>query len=193
MPHFYFPVSCVISKLVATDEGDSAEAGIVGKEGIVPLYSFLGLQITSFQVVVQHSGEALRMKADVFKEKISAEHPLHRLLLRYAAAFLGQVSHSAACNGLHPVQKRCCRWFLMMHDRVETNEFMLTQEFIGKMLGVRRVSITPVARRLQEAGLVQYNRGRIKILDRLGLEAASCECYHRTKAIYDGLLQGPAA
>lgn len=187
IPYVYFPNSCVICKLVRMADGSSAEAGIIGKEGMVSLYSFLGLQATSVQAVVQHPGEAKRMRVEVFEAEISSEHPLHRLLLRFTAAFLGQVSHSAACNGLHPVQKRCCRWFLMMHDRVERDEFVVTQEFIGKMLGVRRVSITPVARKLQEAGLIRYIRGRITILDRLGLEAASCECYHRTKSIYDGL------
>lgn len=187
IPYVYFPNSCIISKLVGMADGGSAEAGIVGNEGMVSLYSFLGLQASSHQAVVQHPGEAMRMKVEVFEAEISSEHPLHRLLLRFTAAFLGQVSHSAACNGLHPVQKRCCRWFLMMHDRVESDEFVLTQEFIGKMLGVRRVSITPVARKLQEAGLIHYIRGRITILDRQGLEAAACECYHRTKVIYDGL------
>ena len=134
---------------------------------------------------MQNSGEALRMTADFFKEEVGRYKAFHQLLLRYTGGFLAQLSESAACNRLHEVQQRYCRWLLMTHDRVGGDEFILKQEFVGKALGVRRMSITPVAQALQEAGLIRYMRGRITILNRQGIEARACECYQYTKSFYD--------
>lgn len=185
MTFAYFPLSGVVAKLVTLADGGSAEVGMVGNEGMVPLYLFLGFPSTPFQTVVQNSGQALRMKTDIFKSEVGRNKAFHQLLLRYTGGFLAQLSESAACNRLHEVQQRYCRWLLMTHDRVGGDEFILKQEFVGKALGVRRMSITPVAQALQEAGLIRYRRGRITILNRQGIEGRACECYQYTKSFYD--------
>jgi CRP-like cAMP-binding protein len=181
----YFPLSGVIAKLVTMADGGSAEVGMVGKEGMVPLYLFLGFSSLPYQAAVQNPGEALRMKADFFEAEVGRFEALHQLLIRYTGGFLAQLSESAVCNRLHLVEQRYCRWLLMTHDRVGADEFILKQEFVGKALGVRRMSITPVAQSLQEAGLIRYMRGRITILNRQGIEARACECYQYTKSFYD--------
>lgn len=193
IPFVFFPTGGVIAKVVRMDDGDGIEAGMVGNEGMVPLCLFMDLDSTPFRAVVQNAGGAWRMDAAVFTSLVKPGQIVHSLLLRFAAAFMAQVSQSAGCNQLHPLEKRYCRWLLMTHDRLESDEFAMKQEFAGGMLGVRRMSITPVARKLQEAGLIRYRRGRITITDRSGLEAASCECYRRVKAVYDHLLDKSAS
>jgi CRP-like cAMP-binding protein len=186
--HVYFPTSGVISKVVRMDDGDGVEAGMVGKEGMIPLCLFMELDSTPFRAIVQNVGEAWRIEAAEFQALVKPGQLLHSVLLRFAAAFMAQVSQSAGCNRLHSLDKRYCRWLLMTQDRLRSNEFILKQEFAAGMLGVRRMTITPVAKKLQNAGLIQYRRGRITILDRNRLEAASCECYRRVQAVYDNLL-----
>lgn len=187
--HVYFPVSGVIAKVVRMDDGDGIEAGMIGKEGMVPLCLFLNLDSTPFRAVVQNPGAAWRIPADVFKTCVKPGQLLHLVLLRFTAAFMAQVSQSAGCNRLHPLSKRYCRWLLMTHDRLEADQFALKQEFAARQLGVRRMTITPVASKLQQAGLLRYSRGRITIVDRPGLESASCECYRRVQTVYDQLLE----
>ncbi|MDB5391131.1 MAG: transcriptional regulator, Crp/Fnr family [Planctomycetaceae bacterium] len=184
----FFPISGVISKIVRMNDGDGIEAGMVGHEGMVPLCLFMNLDLTPFRAVVQNPGEAWQMKAEVFKDLVKPGHIIHGVLLRFAAAFMAQVSQSAGCNRLHPLEQRYCRWLLMTQDRLGSNEFVLKQEFAAALLGVRRMTITPVAQKLQETGLFRYSRGRITILDRAGLESASCECYQRVQNVYDNLL-----
>lgn len=186
--HVFFPISGVISKIVQMDDGDGIEAGMVGNEGMVPLCLFMELDATPFRAVVQNPGEAWRIGASAFKALIRPGQVCHTVLLRFAAAFMAQVSQSAACNRLHSLAKRYCRWLLMTQDRMESSEFELKQEFAARMLGVRRMSITPVAKKLQDAGLLRYRRGHITITGRQGLESASCECYRRVQMVYDSLL-----
>ena len=188
IPHVFFPSSGVISKIVRMDDSDGIEAGMVGKEGMLPLCLFLDLDFTPFRAVVQNPGQAWRMEAAAFKALVKPGSFIHAVLLRFAAAFMAQVSQSAGCNRRHPLEKRYCRWLLMTQDRLGSNEFVLKQAFAAGMLGVRRMSITPVAKKLQRAGLFRYSRGRITILDRRGLEAASCVCYRRVQVVYDQLL-----
>lgn len=189
--HVYFPISGVISKTIRMDDRSSVEAGMVGKEGMVPLCLLMGLDASPFEVVVQNRGEAVRMEAATFNAIVRPGQMFHSVLLRFAAAFMAQVSQAAGCNQLHRLQKRYCRWLLMTHDRLEADEFILRQETAAALLGVRRMSVTPVAQKLQRAGLIKYSRGQIEILDRPGLEATSCECYRRIKDIYDTLLVRP--
>ena len=139
-------------------------------------------------MIVQIAGDALRMEAGALEQEAGKDSPLRRLLLLYHTAFLTQVSYSVACNGLHPIEQRCCRWILMTHDRMESDEVPLTHEFLSIMLGVRRASITEVLRPLHELGLVGNSRGTIKILDRSGLEQRACECYRKVKDEFDRLL-----
>jgi len=186
--HVFFPTSGVISKVVRMNDGDGVEAGMVGKEGMVPLCLFMELDSTPFRAIVQNAGDAWRVEAADFRALVRPGQIVHSVLLRFAAAFMAQVSQSAGCNRLHPLEKRYCRWLLMTHDRLDSNEIILKQEFAAGMLGVRRMTITPVAKKLQDTGLIRYSRGRVTILDRPRLEATSCECYQRVQAVYDSLL-----
>lgn len=184
----FFPGSGVVTKIVQMEDGAQMEAGMIGNEGMVPLCLFLELDRTPFHAVVQNPGQALRISAKEFKAHVRPGQPFHTILLRFAAAFMAQVSLSAACNHLHHLNKRYCRWLLMTHDRLGVDQFMFTQKSVAGMLGVRRMSITPIARRLQRDGLIRYSRGKMAILDRKGLERATCECYGRMLSIYDELL-----
>ena len=194
VPHVFFPISGVISKIVLMDDSDSngIQAGMTGNEGMVPLCLFMELDKTPFRAAVQNPGQAWRMEAGAFKTLLKPGSHFHSVLLRFAAAFMAQVSQSAGCNLLHPLEKRYVRWLLMTQDRLGSNELVLKQEFAAAMLGVRRMSITPVAKKLQQAGLIRYSRGRITILDRPGLEAACCDCYRRVQSVYDSLREGLA-
>jgi CRP-like cAMP-binding protein len=186
--YVYFPNSGIISLVNLTEDGGTVEAATVGNEGMVGLPLLLGTDRMIGQAITQIVGDALRMKADVFKQEVTPASPLYSLLLRYTQALMNLISQSVACNCLHSVEDRCCRWLLLCQDRVESDEFPLTQEFLAQMLGVRRASVSVVAATLQKAGLIRYRRGKITILDRLGLEAASCECYQIVKQELDRLL-----
>lgn len=186
--YVYFPTGGVISKVVRMNNGDIAEAGMIGKEGMIPLCLFLGLDSTPFQATVQNSGQALRMTAKAFGDHVHAGHLLHSVLLRFAAAFMAQVSLSAACKSLHPLRSQYCRFLLMIHDRLGTDEFTLMQAAAAEMLGVRRMSITEVAGQLHKDGLINYSRGKIRIVDLVGLRKSCCECYGRIHEIYKALL-----
>jgi CRP-like cAMP-binding protein len=148
----------------------------------------LAARTSANEVIVQIAGDGLQMDIDMLEEEAGGDTPLRRLLLLYQTAFLTQVSYSVACNGLHSIQQRCCRWLLMTHDRVDTDDVPLTHEFLGIMLGVRRASVTEVLRPLHEDGLVNNGRGTISILDRSGLETLACECYRKVKGEFDRLL-----
>lgn len=188
--HVYFPNNAVVSLLNLMADGAAVEVGVVGYEGIVGLPVFLGIDTISGKAIVQIAGDAMRMKADVFRAEANRDGPLHRLLQRYTQALLMQVSQTAACNRFHAVEERCCRWLLMTHDRVRSDQFPITQEFLSQMLGVRRASVSLTAATLQRAGLIRYSRGKMNILDREGLEAISCECYGIVKEEFDRLLGG---
>jgi CRP-like cAMP-binding protein len=133
------------------------------------------------------------MEAEAFQALVKPGQFVHGVLLRFAAAFMAQVSQSAGCNRLHSLEKRYCRWLLMTQDRLEGNEFILKQKFAAGMLGVRRMTITPVARKLQKEGVIRYSRGRITITSRRGLEARACECYRRVQVVYDSLFPRAAS
>ncbi len=184
----YFPLTVVASVLTLMSDGEAIEAATVGKEAMVGVPLLLGTQSIPNQVVAQIPGEALRMKADVFIREVYWGCPLHTLLLRYTQTLMNQFAQTAACNRLHSVEERCCRWLLMTHDRVELNEFLLTHEYLSIMLGVRRASVSEVAATLQQAGFIRYQRGRITILKREGLESATCECYQALKEENERLL-----
>lgn len=188
--YVYFPNTGVISLLILMEDGSAVEVGTVGNEGMGGLPLFLGAERIPGLAISQVPGEAMRMKADVFKREVTPGSPLHYTLQRYTQTLFNQISQTAACNRLHSVEERCCRWLLMTHDRVGKNDFPLTQEFLSEMLGVRRASVSVVAATLQRAGFIRYSRGKITILDREGLESASCECYKIVKAEFERLLDG---
>jgi hypothetical protein len=162
--------------------------GLAGNDGVVGVALFLGGDTTPNRAVVQIAGGAVRMKAEVLQAEFARGGALQHALLRYTQALITQIAQTAVRNRLHPVEKRLCRWLLLCHDRVQSDELRMTQEFIANMLGGRRESVTVAAGHLQDAGLIQYARGHIKIINRKGLEAAVCECYQIVKTEFDRLL-----
>jgi len=186
--HVYFPTGAVVSLLYTMKDGATAEVGLTGNDGIVGIALFLGGDTTPNRAIVQIAGRALKMRAKVLQDEFARGGPVQQLLLRYTQALITQISQTAVCNRLHAVEKRLCRWLLLSHDLVHSDELAMTQEFISNMLGGRRESVTVAAARLQDAGLIRYSRGRITILDRTGLEAAACECYRIVRNEFDRLL-----
>lgn len=157
--------------------GASAEVGTVGNEGVTGLALFFGDSSEPSEALVQVPGVGRLLPAPIFQQELARKAVLHQLIGHYAHALVVQIMQSAACNALHPIEKRACKWLLMTHDRVFTNEFKLTHEFLGLMLGASRPHVTTVARHLQQAGLISYRHGNVTVLDRRGLEAGACECY----------------
>jgi CRP-like cAMP-binding protein len=185
----YFPTGAVLSALTVMQDGNAIEVATIGSEGLVGHYGFGG-KSSPHRVIVQIEDGGLRIEARALQEEGAKEGPLRDLLTAYHIAFMSQVSQSVACNGLHRLVQRCCRWLLMSRDRVGSNDLHLTHEYLAIMLGARRASVTEAIRPLQEAGLVQSHRGRLTILDGAGLEARSCECYFVVRDEYDRLLGG---
>ncbi|MBD2213682.1 Crp/Fnr family transcriptional regulator [Nostoc linckia FACHB-104] len=177
----YFPHQAVISLLATMDDGSTVEVALVSQEGMVGLPIILGDNISSMRAIVQVPGEAMRINADILKAEFFQGGPLQNLLLRYVQAVLIELAQGAACNRLHSLDKRLARWLLKISDRMQSQEFPLTQEFLSQMLGVRRAGVSVAASILSQSGIISYNRGHICILDRKGLEAASCECYQVVK------------
>jgi CRP-like cAMP-binding protein len=188
MEHIYFPTTTIVSLLYTMENGSSAEMGTAGNEGLVGVALFMGGDTMPNRAVVQSAGGAVRMRAKLLHEEFALGGTFQRLLLRYTQALLTQMSQTAVCNRLHEIEQQLCRWLLLSHDRLDSDELVMTQELIANMLGVRREGVTAAAGRLQEQGLISYVRGRIQILDRSGLEAAVCECYKVVKDEYDRLL-----
>jgi CRP-like cAMP-binding protein len=186
----YFPSRGVVSALNVMEDGRTIEVATVGNEGMVGLPLLVGATTSSNRVIVQVPGQALRMGVDVLREEVSRESALRRLLTLYLSAFLAQVSQAVACNGLHSVQQRCCRWLLMTQDRAQSDGFLMTHELLAEMLGVRRSSVSEVLEPLKEKGLIRYSRGKITILDRKGLTACACECYRKVKEEFERLFGG---
>jgi len=184
----YFIMSGVGSLVHTMTNGQAAEVGTIGNEGFVGLPILLGDERGPTSVYVQVPGAGLRMKAEIFREELERSGPLRGIMLRYAHAFFNQVAQSAACAHFHALEQRCCRWLLMTRDRMPSDHFLLTQEFLAMMLGVRRAGGTVAASALQRAGLIRYDRGRVAILDREGLQERACECYAFSKAEFDRLL-----
>jgi CRP-like cAMP-binding protein len=170
------------------EDGSAIEVATVGNEGMVGPTGLLEREVSLHQIIVQVEGQALRIKTAVLRRESGREGPLRRLLLRYQQTIVRQISQTAACNGLHGVQQRCCRWLLLSHDRIEGDVLQLTHEFLAIMLGVRRASVSEVLLPLQQQGLIRSHRGETVILDRQGLEAACCECYRVIVEAYRQLL-----
>jgi CRP-like cAMP-binding protein len=183
--HVYFPVDGVASLVTRLSDGSCVEAATTGNEGIVGLPIFLEAGGASIEAFVQIPGQSLRMKADAFRDEIRRNSDLRRLADAYTRALLRLVGQSAACNRKHATEQRCARWLLMSHDRVQADTFHLTQEFLAEMLGIRRTAVTGCAGNLRRKGLISYRRGWITVLNRRGLEKASCECYAVIRREFD--------
>ena len=187
LSHIYFPTTAVITLLYTMEDGSTAEMGLVGNDGAVGIALFLGGEATPNRAVAQIAGRAYKMGARALREEFARGGPLQLVLLRYTQALITQISQTAVCNRLHSVEQRLSRWLLLSHDRVKSDELLMTQELIASMLGMRREGVTVAAARLKDAGLIDYTRGHIQILDRAGLEATVCECYRIVKDELDRL------
>jgi len=188
LSYVYFPANAIISLLYMMENGSSAEMGMVGKEGLVGIALFMGGNTMPNCAVVQSAGGAFRMRAEVLQDEFARGGAFQSLLLRYTQALITQMSQTAVCNRLHEIEQQLCRWLLHSRDRLDSDELVMTQELIANMLGVRREGVTEAAANLQRAGLIQYRRGHITVLDRAGLEQRTCECYGVVRKEYARLL-----
>ena len=193
MTHVYFPTTAIVSLLYVMENGASAEIAVVGNEGIVGVSLFMGGGSTPSRAVVQSAGQGYRLKAESMQAEFDRGGPVLHLLLRYTQALITQMAQTAVCNRHHSLDQQLCRWLLLSLDRLNGAELVMTQELISNMLGVRREGVTEAALKLQKAGLIRYARGRIKVLDRAGLEGRTCECYAVVKKEYDRLLPATTA
>jgi len=186
--YVYFPTTCIVSLLYVMEDGASAEIAVVGNEGILGISLFMGGETTTSRALVQSAGHGYRLKAQFLKDEFNRAGPVMHLLLRYTQALITQMSQTAVCNRHHSVEQQLCRWLLLSLDRLSSDELSMTQELIANMLGVRREGVTEAAGKLQRAGLIDYSRGHIKVLDRPRLEKRVCECYQVVKKEFDRLL-----
>jgi CRP-like cAMP-binding protein len=191
LQHVYFPTTAIVSLHYVTEDGASAEIASVGNEGVVGISLFMGGDTTPSSAVVPTAGHAYRMARRLLMEEFERAGVLQRLLLRYTQALITQMSQTAACNRHHSVEQQLCRWLLVTLDRVPSGEFVITQELIARMLGVRREGITEAAGNLQNAGCIRYRRGHITVLDRSALETRVCECYGVVRKELRRLLSDP--
>lgn len=175
--HVYFPYHSLISLVTSMEDGSTIEISLVGREGMAGIAAILGGKTKAHRAFVQVAGQAMRMKTTTLKAEFDRGGPLQNMLLRYCQALLTQAAQYAACNRFHSTEQRLARWLLLVRDCLQNDTFLLTQEFMGDMLGVPRSSVTVAAGALSQAGLIRYSRGQVTILDDKGLENYSCECY----------------
>ena len=190
LDYLYFPQNCVVSTVTAFEDGTHAESATTGREGVISVATLLGDQHAAFRNIVQIPGSAIRVPARAMRDSNLDLPQLSRELRAYIQVFVIQVLQSVACNSKHNVRQRCARWLLMCHDRVEGDDFEITQEFLGDMLGVSRTAVGAAIRRFAQAGWFSYRRGRVTVRDRNALQHAACECYGRVRGEYDRLLPG---
>ena len=188
MSYLYFPTTSLVSLLYVMEDGASAEIAIIGNCGLVGISLFMGGETTPSRAVVQSAGFGYRLKASVLKREFALGGNFQHLALRFTQALITQMAQTAVCNRYHALDQQLCRWLLLSLDRLAGDELEMTQELIANMLGVRREGVTEAAQKLQAAGLIQYSRGHIKVLDRAKLETRVCECYAVVKKEYDRLL-----
>jgi CRP-like cAMP-binding protein len=187
-PYVYFPTNSIVSLLYVMENGAAGEIAIVGNDGLVGISLFMGGGSTADRAVVQSAGYAFRMKGRYILEEFLLAGPIQQLFLRYTQALIAQMGQTAVCNRHHTVNQQLCRWLLMSMDRLDSNELTMTQELIANMLGVRREGVTEAAGKLQRAGVIEYERGKIRVLDRPRLETMACECYEVVRREFARLL-----
>ena len=188
MRHVHFPATAIVSLLYVMEDGASAEIAVVGNDGVVGISLFMGGDSTPSRAIVQSAGLSYRLPASLLKQEFNRYGPAMHVLLRYTQALITQMAQTAVCNRHHSVDQQLCRWLLLSLDRLPSAEIAMTQELIANMLGVRREGVTEAAGRLQDAGLIHYSRGHIRVLDRRGLEARVCECYNVVRRESERLL-----
>ena len=186
----YFPHNCVVSLMTLMENGAAIESATIGREGALGLLTAFAPREALSRAIVQVAGSASRISANAFHDACQRSATLRLLADRHGDALFGHAAQSVACNALHSVEARFCRWLLTCHDRIDDDTVGLTQEFLADMLGVQRTTVTAVAGALQAKGLIRYRRGVVDILDRQGIEAMSCECYGAVRRLYERLLPG---
>ncbi len=184
----YFPIDSIVSLLYVMEDGSSAEISVVGNEGLIGIALFMGGESTTNRAIVQSAGCAYVLPGQLLKNEFNRHGDLQVLLLRYTQALITQMAQTAVCNRHHSIDQQLCRWLLLSLDRLPSNRLVMTQELIANMLGVRREGVTEAAGRLQNQGVIEYQRGQITVLDRVKLETLSCECYAVVKKESDRLL-----
>ncbi len=189
LAYLYFPVNCIISLVFTTKKGDTAELAVTGNDGLVGVPLVLGGDTTTYRVVAQSSGAVYRLKAEIARWELEQGGELQKLALRYSQALMTQMAQGIVCNRHHSVDQQLCRWLLLCLDLLPGDQLVMTQELIASMLGVRREAVTEEAGKLRAAGLIEYSRGRISVIDRSGLETRACECYAVVKREYDRIFQ----
>lgn len=192
MEHVYFPDSGLISLVKSMSDGRTVEVGVIGIDGAAGLFSLYEIEWAIWEAVVQAPGEAFRITAAALRQEMGRNEELSRLFRKYTYVFLSELAQTAACNRLHSLEERCCRWLLIAHDSATSDSFPLTHEFLALMLGVQRSGLSITANILQKAGLIRYTRGRITVTDRPGLEDAACECYQTVQAQLRDFLEAGA-
>lgn len=184
----HFPISGIISLIYTLEDGSSSETALVGNEGLVGISIFMGGESMPTSTEVQSAGQAYRLSRAVMKREFSLGGQLQHLALLFTQALMSQTAQTAVCNQHHSLEQQVCRWLLMSLDRLNSDEVVITQELIGKLLGVRRESVTQIAGQLEKYGVIERGRGRITVVDRPKLEKRACECYSAVKAEYARLL-----
>lgn len=193
LSHVYFPTTAIVSLVYVMQNGESAEIAVVGSDGVVGVSVFMGGESSPSRALVQSAGGGFRLTAQFMKEEFSRGGPVLQLMLRYTQALMTQMVQTAACNRHHSLDQQLCRWLLLSLDRLEGTEMIMTQQLIANMMGVPLEGATAGVLKLQDAGLIDYALGRIRVLDRQGLEQRTCECYAVVKKEYDRLLPGKLA
>lgn len=188
LQYAYFPTTAVLSLVCVLEDGSATEAAVVGFEGIVGVMLALSGASSPLRVVVQSAGRAWRAERTFMRDEFARAGAVQQLVLAFAQALMLQIAQTAACNRRHSIEQQLCRWLLLMFDRIPSDELHMTQETMAQMLGVRREGVTEAASKLQSAGLIRYGRGRIQLMDRIGLETCACECYRVVKEQYTRLL-----
>jgi CRP-like cAMP-binding protein len=186
--HVFFPTTSFVSLLARNDDGEALEVGLVGSEGMLGVQFALGVTTSSVHGLVQGAGTTWRVEAAAFQHELATSLPLQRGVHSYVHVLMVQLATAAACLRYHLIEPRLARWLLMCHDRAHHDHFRMTHEFLSYMLGVRRAGVTAAASDLQRRGLIAYHRGDVSVLDRAGLEAASCSCYAANRRSYDEVL-----
>jgi len=187
MEYAYFPTSAIISLQHVDTDGASTEIAMIGNEGLAGVTLVMGGATTTSRVMVQSKGKIYRLRCEVLRDEFGRGGALQQLLLRFTNALLTQISQTAVCNRRHSIDQQLCRWLLLSLDRLGSDELTMTHEVLASTLGVRREGITEAARKLHNAGLINYRRGRITVIDRIGVEAYCCECYGVVRSEYDRL------
>ncbi len=186
--YIYFPIDAIVSLLYVLKSGASAEIAVVGNDGAIGIALLMGGATTTNRAIVQSAGSAYRLTRSRIEQEFARHGEMLHILLRYTQALITQMTQTAVCNRHHSVDQQLCRWLLLSLDRLNTNRLVMTQELIANMLGVRREGVTEAAGKLQKAGVIEYRRGRITVLDRAQLEAMTCECYEAVRKETERLL-----